>query len=175
MAILGKVRFNLKGEWSSSSAYLVDDVIIYKNRTYRCKTAHSNSVPPNATNWESMVSTFDDMGVWSSATAYKIGDIVNVDASLSPTVNHPRDFVTTSGRNLTNPVATYICIADNTNTAVTNTSFWQVMTESGGNGFKKFLWAPNWGIVPANFYGSGSNPGWAPTAARQEIPSMMVA
>jgi alpha-tubulin suppressor-like RCC1 family protein len=166
MAILGKVRFNLKGEWSSTLAYLIDDVIIYKNRTYRCKVAHTNSVPPNTTNWEPMVTTFDDMGFWSSAVAYKVGDIVTVDGSLRADASHPRNFNTAAGRNLTNPAATYICIADHTNVAVTNTSYWQLMTESGGNGFKKFLWAPNWGMVPANFYGSGSNPGWAPTTAR---------
>jgi alpha-tubulin suppressor-like RCC1 family protein len=167
MAILGKVRFNLKGEWSSSISYLIDDVVIYKNRTYRCKVAHSNSVPPNTTNWEPMVTTFDDMGLWNSSTAYKVGDIVTVDASLYASASHPRDF-TNGGisANLTNPIRTYICIADNSNTAPTNTTYWQPMTESGGNGFKKFLWAPNWGIVPANFYGSGSNPGWAPTTAR---------
>jgi len=166
MPILGKVRFNLRGEWSSTLAYLIDDIIIYKNRTYRCRVAHTNSVPPNATNWEPLVTTFDDMGIWNSATAYVVGDIVTVDGNLVANASHPRNFSTATGRNLTNPIATYICIANNTNTAVTNTSFWQLMTESGGNAFKKFLWAPNWGMVPANFYGSGSNPGWAPTTAR---------
>jgi alpha-tubulin suppressor-like RCC1 family protein len=166
MAIIGKVRFNLRGEWSSTLAYLIDDIIIYKNRTYRAKVAHTNSVPPNATNWEPMVTTFDDMGLWSNAVAYKVGDIVSVDASLVSDASHPRNFSTTTGRNLTNPIATYICIADHTNFAVTNATYWQPMTESGGNAFKKFLWAPNWGIVPANFYGSAANPGWAPTTAR---------
>jgi alpha-tubulin suppressor-like RCC1 family protein len=113
-----------------------------------------------------MVTTFDDMGLWNSSTAYSVGDVVTVDGSLAPTPTNPRAFSTATGRNLTNPRATYICIQAHTNVAVTNTAFWQLVTDSGGDAFKKFLWAPNWGMVPANFYGSGSNPGWPPTTAR---------
>lgn len=173
MAILGKVRYNLRGEWSSTLAYLIDDMIYYKNRTYRCKVAHTNSVPPNATNWELLVSAFDDMGAWSAATAYKVGDVVTVDASPTTGASHPRTLSTT--RPLNRSTATFICIADNTNQALPtaalgSNAYWQCVAEGNGNSSLKFGWPVNAGTVPAvGIYDTGESPGWSNTGTVNSV------
>lgn len=51
---LGKIKFNWQGAWSSSTAYVVDDVVESGGNTYVCVAASTNNVPPNATYWELM-------------------------------------------------------------------------------------------------------------------------
>tara|TARA_A100001201_G_scaffold34206_2_gene36484 strand:+ start:3428 stop:4255 length:828 start_codon:yes stop_codon:yes gene_type:complete len=51
---LGRIKFKWQGAWSSSTAYVVDDVVESGGSTYICIAASTNNVPPNATYWELM-------------------------------------------------------------------------------------------------------------------------
>ena len=53
-------RFHTQGQtlvyvagsaWSNSTNYVVGDIALYSGTNYYAKTAHSNSQPPNSTNW----------------------------------------------------------------------------------------------------------------------------
>ena len=39
---LGKVKFNWKGDWAQSTAYVKDDVVKYGPNVYNCITAHTS-------------------------------------------------------------------------------------------------------------------------------------
>lgn len=171
MAILGKVRYNFKGEWVAFAPYMVDDVVIYKNRTYRCNAVTNSGTTPrlDPTSWFPMVTSFDDMGIWNSTTAYQVGDIVTVTAYPYVSATYPRTL--TAARPLQRNGATYICIAENTNqppaaTALGNNAYWQCLTEGTSKNSTAFGWPVNAGIVPANgVFETGASPGWAPTTA----------
>ena len=56
-------RFHTQGQtlfynngtaWNSGTNYVVGDIALYSGVNYYAKTAHSNSQPPNATNWYAM-------------------------------------------------------------------------------------------------------------------------
>lgn len=51
---LGRIKFKWQGAWSSSTAYVVDDVVESGGSSYVCILASTNNAPPNATYWELM-------------------------------------------------------------------------------------------------------------------------
>jgi hypothetical protein len=75
---LGRIGFVNKGNWSSATAYKVNDVVRYNNNTYACLVAHSNVTPPASgsnTQWQYWVggvdainSPFDNTGTNLVAT-----------------------------------------------------------------------------------------------------------
>ena len=75
---LGKLRFSFAGDWSSSTTYETNDVVKYGGNvyvyTYGLKT--STHLPTDTVYWALMVEGIKFKGVFSSATAYKIGDAV---------------------------------------------------------------------------------------------------
>lgn len=80
---LGKIRYNVRGEWSSSTSYVVDDIIIRSGTTYRCIANNSNSDPITSTSsWEQLGSLPLDRGEWSSSTTYYRNNIVGVTTTL---------------------------------------------------------------------------------------------
>jgi alpha-tubulin suppressor-like RCC1 family protein len=182
MANLGKVRYNLKGDWVSTTAYLINDMVRHKNRTYRCILAHTNA-QPITTNigvyWELMVGTFEDQGAYAAGTTYYVGDVVTVDnppyvvsgvGGLGSSAN-PRTFVSTStsGAIPFNQVNTYVCLATSTGNAPvpgTTTGFWAPLAQSGvgGRNNKSYAWGANMGIVPFGTYPPPAGAGWPPDA-----------
>lgn len=168
MAILGKVRFNMRGEWNTALSYAVDDIVTYKNRTYRCKSANSATTPPNATYWDLLASTFESMGAWDSGTAYSVGDVVYIDSAPTVSASWPRNLSAT--RPLQRAFATYICIQAHTNqapptTALGSNAYWQCMTEGMPKNCNRLGWRANRGAVPATgVYESGAAPGWTESA-----------
>lgn len=46
MARIGKLRENYRGEWATSIAYKIDDIVKYRNGFFRCKTDHTSSTDP---------------------------------------------------------------------------------------------------------------------------------
>ncbi len=75
---LGRIRFIWKDAWTSSTAYLKDDVIRYGGRTYVCITGHTSgsNFYSDLTNWNIFSDGTQWKSDWSSATFYKINDIV---------------------------------------------------------------------------------------------------
>ena len=76
---LGKLKFNWKGEWASTSAYEADDVVIYNGTTYviTAIVAQTNTaIPPFSSAYEKMAQGFNFTGAYNSSTAYYKGDVV---------------------------------------------------------------------------------------------------
>ena len=68
---LGRIKFKWQGAWSSSTAYVVDDVVESGGNTYVCILASTNNEPPNATYWELMAQKGTDTSVATTQ-----GDII---------------------------------------------------------------------------------------------------
>lgn len=165
---LGKVRYNYKGTYQGNINYDVDDVVTYKNRSYRCISSGAGFTPTGyeGSKWERWVSALEDQGIWNAATAYKIGDVVTVDASPYVSASGPRTL--SSSRPLIRSVATFVAIADSTNqsppTSGTGNGYWQLMSESGGKASIAVGWPADGTIVPAvGVYETGASPGWGPS------------
>jgi hypothetical protein len=68
---LGRIKFKWQGAWSSSTAYVVDDVVESGGNAYVCIAASTNNEPPNATYWELMAQKGTDTSVATTQ-----GDII---------------------------------------------------------------------------------------------------
>ena len=75
---LGNIKFNWKGAYNSSTAYVVDDVVSLSGSSYVCIQAGTNQNPSTATAyWEQMSSAGTDL----TSTLTTQGDIVYRDGS----------------------------------------------------------------------------------------------
>lgn len=81
---LGKLRFYFAGTWNSSQEYELNDIVKYGGNVYAYThaLATTGNLPTNTTYWKLMVSGIDFKGVYSSGTAYKIGEAVSHGASV---------------------------------------------------------------------------------------------
>ena len=76
---LGKLKFNWKGAWTTSTAYEVDDVVSYGGSTFVVTVAvpNTNSTTPKAsTSFSYMSAGFEMKGAWNSSVTYYRGEIV---------------------------------------------------------------------------------------------------
>jgi hypothetical protein len=73
---LGRIKFKWQGAWSSSTSYVVDDVVESGGNSYVCIAASTNNVPPNATYWELMAQKGTDTSVLTTQ-----GDVLYHDGS----------------------------------------------------------------------------------------------
>jgi YD repeat-containing protein len=79
---LGKLRFDVKGDYTTSTQYYANDIVTYRNQQYIC-TVNVNStstgeITPLGTNyWTTFGSLFNFRGTWTVSTSYLVGDIVN--------------------------------------------------------------------------------------------------
>ena len=62
--------------WSSVTTYSVNSVVAYNGAWYRCTSAHSNHVPPNATYWTSVTSGLTTDIVTTSGANYTLARTV---------------------------------------------------------------------------------------------------
>jgi hypothetical protein len=88
-------NLNWSGAWTTNTRYKVDDFVYYGGVTYICTTAHvsanttndSYAATPgglevNASNWTVFNSGINYTGSWTTATRYKLNDIVKYGADL---------------------------------------------------------------------------------------------
>ena len=78
---LGRLKFKWQGDWSGSTAYVIDDIVKYGGYTYVCTTNHTSSANEtlfygDISFWDIHVEGNDNKGSWTATTWYKIGDIV---------------------------------------------------------------------------------------------------
>jgi len=79
---LGRLKFNWRGNWAPSTAYVIDDIVKFGANTYVCTTNHTsvaNEVNWYATdeaNWSLHVEGIRNVGVYSGGTFYKKNDVV---------------------------------------------------------------------------------------------------
>ena len=81
---LGKVKFNWKGDWAQTTAYVKDDVVKYGPNVYNCITAHTSQATfaPDSANWDLMVGGLENAGTWNSSTLYKLGQTVTYGGAV---------------------------------------------------------------------------------------------
>jgi ribosomal protein S9 len=95
--------FEYVNSWSSATAYVIGDTVTYGGYTYIAivTASNTNQVPSTATTyWQPFTVGFNFSGAWSSATAYKTGNVVSLGGY------------------------TYLCTADNTNQTPPNVTYW---------------------------------------------------
>ncbi len=80
---LGRLKFNWRGNWTVSTAYVIDDIVKYGANTYVCKSNHTSTTDENlfyindiAGSWSLHTEGISSKGDWVSGAWYKINDIV---------------------------------------------------------------------------------------------------
>ena len=86
---ISRFRYTWKGDWTTSTAYIKDDVIKYGGSSWVCVRAHTSStfasnqtyIPPSESAaspaWVKMTDGYEWKDEWTSATLYGPGDIVS--------------------------------------------------------------------------------------------------
>ena len=77
---LGNIKFNWKGAYNSSTAYVVDDVVSSSGSSYICILASTGNAPTNTTYWQQMSAAGTD-GTDLTTTLTTQGDILYRDGS----------------------------------------------------------------------------------------------
>jgi hypothetical protein len=92
---LDRFKYTWKGNWSTTTAYLKDDVVQFNGSSYVCIVAHTsttnfyteflkqdtvNNVPTPF--WVKMTDGYVWTGPWLPNTAYQLGDIVKVNGNV---------------------------------------------------------------------------------------------
>ena len=71
---LANVAFNYRGVWSSATAYVAGDEVVYGQSYWLCVAPNTNSAPAtNNANWVVIGSYAAFEGVWNSTTNYAVG------------------------------------------------------------------------------------------------------
>ena len=80
---LGRLKFNWRGDWTVSTAYVIDDIIKYGANTYVCKANHTSTTNENlfyssdiTANWSLHTEGISSKGDWISGAWYKVNDVV---------------------------------------------------------------------------------------------------
>ena len=79
---LGRLKFNWKGNWAVSTAYVIDDIVKYGANSYVCTTNHTSVANENlfystdVAKWSLHTEGIVNKGNWAASTWYKINDIV---------------------------------------------------------------------------------------------------
>lgn len=79
---LGRLKFNWRGNWAADTAYVIDDIVKFGANTYVCTTNHTsvssetNWYATDLAKWSLHVEGIRNVGDWTSATFYKINDIL---------------------------------------------------------------------------------------------------
>ena len=76
--------------WSSSTNYSIGDIAKYNNVNYYAKTAHSNSTPPNSTNWYALPTdmTYEIPSPYLEAELFDIKFVQSSDVMTLVHSNH---------------------------------------------------------------------------------------
>jgi hypothetical protein len=86
---LGRIKFKWRGNWATSTAYLLDDVIKYGGNTYVCIANHTSPANENLfyTNpgtytdyWSLQAESLFSKGTYAADTWYKLNDLVKYGA-----------------------------------------------------------------------------------------------
>ena len=93
---LGRLKFNWRGDWTASTAYVVDDVVRIGGNNYVCTINHTSAGSDadwydtdfNIGNprWELMVPGVDSVGVFTDGTYYGPNDVVSYGGVLYRTL-----------------------------------------------------------------------------------------
>ena len=79
---LGRLKFNWRGAWSATTAYVIDDIVKFGGNTYICIAKHTSAASESAwyttdtANWNVHVPGYEVKGSWTASTFYKLNDLV---------------------------------------------------------------------------------------------------
>ena len=79
---LGRLKFNWKGNWAVSTAYVIDDIVKYGANSYVCTTNHTSTSNENTfysadvAKWSLHTEGVVNKGDYQSGYWYKINDVV---------------------------------------------------------------------------------------------------
>jgi hypothetical protein len=93
---LGRLKFNWRGEWTTSTAYVIDDVVQIGGNVYVCIINHTSAGTADgwystdfnigSPRWQLMVPGVDSVGIFTSGTYYGPNDLVNYGGVLYRTL-----------------------------------------------------------------------------------------
>src|SRR5210317_1057145 len=86
--VLGRLKFKWRGDWSTSTAYLIDDIVKYGGNTYVCIVNHTSQSTTSgfytdfqsSSYWQLHTEGLFFKGDWSSSIFYKLNDLVKYGA-----------------------------------------------------------------------------------------------
>jgi hypothetical protein len=86
--VLGRLKFKWRGDWSISTAYLIDDIVKYGGNTYVCVTNHTSQSTTSgfytdlnsSSYWQLHTEGLFFKGDWQASTFYKVNDLVKYGA-----------------------------------------------------------------------------------------------
>jgi hypothetical protein len=96
---LGRLKFNWRGAWAASTAYVIDDIVSFKGNTYVCVVNHTSASSEGAwastdlnigtPRWQLHVPGIRIMGTWTPNTFYAVNDLISYGANqYLCTANH---------------------------------------------------------------------------------------
>jgi alpha-tubulin suppressor-like RCC1 family protein len=141
-SILGKVRYNIRGEYLTSESYFDGDIVTYAGSQYLCKTNNSsgNSIPglASATVWEKQSGLTFDRGEWSPFESYQVNDIVTL------TTEYPYNNIYKYYDK-----QVYICVvANDDENPSTTPNKWKLLSSGSSYSKNAFLYGMNEGYSP---------------------------
>jgi len=84
---LGRLKFNWRGAWAASTAYVIDDIVSFKGNTYVCVVNHTSAASETSwastdlnigtPRWQLHVPGVRIMGAWTPNTFYAVNDLVS--------------------------------------------------------------------------------------------------
>ena len=79
---LGRLKFNWRGNWATSTAYVIDDIVKFGANTYVCTQNHTSVANETSfygtdlSKWSLHTEGITNRGDWQSGTYYKINDVI---------------------------------------------------------------------------------------------------
>ena len=83
---LGRLKFKWRGDWATSTGYVIDDIVKYGGNSYVCIANHTSPNNENlfytqpatyTTNWQLHGESFYYKGTYANTTWYKLNDLVS--------------------------------------------------------------------------------------------------
>jgi len=78
---LGRLKFKWQGNWTASTAYVIDDIVKYGGNSYVCTTNHTSTTAETSfyssdnAKWSVHTEGIVNKGDWAASTWYKINDV----------------------------------------------------------------------------------------------------
>jgi hypothetical protein len=86
--VLGRLKFTYQGNWTTTFAYIKDDIVTYGGRSYVCVTNHTSNASASggfytdSANWNLISDGIQYKGAWVTATYYKVNDLVKYGSNI---------------------------------------------------------------------------------------------
>lgn len=79
---LGRLKFNWRGNWAASTAYVIDDIVKFGANTFVCTVNHTSVATEttwyatDSAKWSLHTEGITNRGDWQSGTYYKVNDVI---------------------------------------------------------------------------------------------------